>query len=116
MRQAFFRYFNGRRADRTPASECQATRPQAGSGTLTENTNRPPGRSIRYTSDNRRSYAAVVHVPVDSSNDSAYEIDSPEITPSNDPSANGPNPALKSWVTNRTRSPGGGCSSSRSFR
>src|SRR5262249_34808207 len=113
MRHAFFRYFNGRRAVRTPAREYHATFPHAGPGTLTENTNRPRGRSTRKTSDISRSYATVVQVPVASSNDSAYEIDSPEITPSNARSDNTPSPELKSWVMNWTRSPGGGLSSCR---
>jgi hypothetical protein len=42
-------------AARAPPSDFQATFRQAGSGTFTENTNRPPGFNTRNTSDNSRS-------------------------------------------------------------
>ena len=55
IRHEFFRCRSGRPDHSTAGSEPHATAAHDGSGTFTENTNRPPGRSTRSTSASRRS-------------------------------------------------------------
>ncbi|AMV27388.1 hypothetical protein VT84_23515 [Gemmata sp. SH-PL17] len=61
---ARFRYRSGRSVRRAAPRESRAMRLQDGSGTLTENTNRPPGRRTRAISLKSWSYASLVLSPV----------------------------------------------------